>query len=78
MSDIAWQELEEKIDLAARRLRDLAEENESLKEQVTALEQQLSGQTAESAGRWQREREEVGRRVDALVARLESLLGSSA
>lgn len=77
MSEIAWQELEQKIEQAARRLRDLGEENAALREKVDGLEAQLAGQVSEAAARWQKERTEVGRRVDSLVERLEGLLAQT-
>ncbi|HSK79901.1 MAG TPA: cell division protein ZapB [Thermoanaerobaculia bacterium] len=74
--DIEWLDsLETRVRGAAERLRDLKEENGTLRERIRELEERLA--TAESgqgeAGSWVEEREEIRRRVEALTLRLEEL-----
>lgn len=65
--DIAWLDsLETRVRDAALRLRELKEENAALKERIRELE-------GEAGGRWEEEREEIRRRVEALTRRLEEL-----
>jgi FtsZ-binding cell division protein ZapB len=54
----------------------LREENESLQGRIVELEERLAAAESghgESAGQWEREREEVRRRIEALTRRLEEL-----
>ena len=74
--------LETKIQEAADRLGDYAARTAELEERVAELEAALeaalaAGSGAASAGggaAWQKERAEIKRRVDQLVAKLEDLL----
>jgi predicted RNase H-like nuclease (RuvC/YqgF family) len=74
---IDWLEgLESKVHEAAERLRALREENRDLSRRVEELETELaevrtSGEAAET---WEREREEIRRRVERLADGLEELI----
>lgn len=80
---IGLDELEQRIHAAARRLRELAEENERLAARVAELEAPAgqappaAEEPADESGAaaWRRERAEVRRRVDKLARRLADLLG---
>lgn len=74
---VAWQELEATIERAATRLRELQEENAALRRRTVELESALAAPGGEAEARWQDERNEVARRVDGLVERLESILASA-
>lgn len=72
-------QLEEKVQAAASRLRELAAENERLAARVAELEAAAPGAAAEpaeapAAAEWRRERDEVRRRVEKLARRLAELL----
>lgn len=76
------QDLEEKVQLAASRLRETREENEQLEtrckeleSKVEDLENQLleAGEGSDGA-EWQEEREEIRTRVEKLVDHLGELL----
>ena len=75
--DIAWlQALEEKVHAAAGRIRELREENATLRRRIEELEERLVEAPA-SAGaddRWAEEREEIRGRVERLVEHLDGLL----
>lgn len=73
--DIVWlRVLEEKVHAAAGRIRELREENALLLQRVEDLEERLATPvTAEAAGRWAEEREEICGRVARLVQLLEGL-----
>ena len=73
--DMAWlQALEEKVHAAAGRLRELREENASLRRKIEELEERLAAPASGEAARWAGEREEIRGRVERLVERLEELL----
>ena len=73
--DMAWlQALEEKVHAAAGRLRELREENASLRQRIEELEERLAAPASDEAARWTEEREEIRGRVERLVERLEGLL----
>ncbi|MCL4837354.1 MAG: hypothetical protein KJ058_05255 [Thermoanaerobaculia bacterium] len=75
MNGIGWEGLELMVERAVARLAELRKENAELRERLLALEELLAaGEGAGDDGRWRRERQEIGRRVDSLVARLEELL----
>lgn len=76
---VSWmQELEDRVREASARLHELRAENETLKQRIGALEDQLTaapeagGEVGEAG--WKVEREEIRRRVEDLVAHLEQLL----
>jgi DNA repair exonuclease SbcCD ATPase subunit len=74
--------LEEKVQAAAIRLRELAAENERLTARSAELEAAGDSGAAEpaeapGAAEWRRERDEVRRRVEKLARRLADLLGES-
>jgi chromosome segregation ATPase len=76
--------LEAKIQEAADRLGDYAERNAELEQRVAELESALEAaleaepdrdaKGTGSSAAWQKEKAEITRRVDQLVARLEELL----
>ncbi|MEM1176922.1 MAG: cell division protein ZapB [Acidobacteriota bacterium] len=82
MSSEWLQNLEEKIQLTAQRLRDLRDENEQLEarckeleSKVEDLETQLLEAAEEGGGaEWQEERDEIKTRVEKLVDHLGELL----
>lgn len=74
--EIEWLDgLETRVREAVDRLAALSEENRSLREKVQDLETRLAAESGqgEASGLWEREREEVRRRVEALTQRLEEL-----
>ena len=73
--------LETKVHEASERLRALAEENRALSRRVAELETELAagrGGESEEAREWEREREEVRRRVERLARGLEELAAEQA
>ena len=64
--------LEARVKDAAERIHTLKQENAELAARVAELEERASAEGAEAA--WVEEREELRRRVEALVATLEGLL----
>ena len=74
-TDTSWlQALEEKVHAAAGRIRELRDENATLRRRVEELEDQLAGVPAsDEAVRWAEEREEIRGRVERLVEQLEKL-----
>jgi len=74
--------LEGRVREAAERLEELATENATLKVEVEKLERDRSAAASPKAERsaersekaWAKERDEVRRRLEALIARLEALL----
>ncbi len=72
----AWlRDLEEQVQAASSRLRELKAENERLTEQVRELEEQVAAAPdPEAATAWQKEREDVQQRVGKLVEHLGELL----
>lgn len=75
--DITWlQTLEEKVHAAAGRIRDLREENATLRRRVEELEERLAEAPAAAGAddRWAEEREEIRGRVERLVEHLDGLL----
>ena len=74
---IAWlRDLEERVQEAGTRLRALKEENATLLQRNTELEEQLTAAKAQSeeAEGWGEERAEIRGRVEELAAHLEGLL----
>jgi predicted RNase H-like nuclease (RuvC/YqgF family) len=74
---IDWLEgLELTVHEAAERLRALKEENRELSRRVEELESELAGARSSggAAESWQREREEIRRRVERLASGLEELI----
>ncbi len=78
MSTTWLSDLEEKVQEAAGRLRELQTENSELRNKVTELEGQLSGaeEAQQAAAGWETERDEVRQRVTTLVSHLDELLES--
>lgn len=72
----AWlKDLEEKVQEATARLRELREENDGLRQQVEELEAQLADRPEGEGGEgWGEEREEIRGRVERLVDHLSELL----
>lgn len=71
--------LEEKVQAAAVRLRELTAENGRLTARIAELEAAADGAPAQpaeapAAAEWRRERDEVRRRVEKLARRLAELL----
>jgi len=75
-TEIGWlQALEDKVHAAAGSIRDLREENATLRRRVEELEERLAAPpVAGAADRWIEEREEIRGRVERLVEHLEGLL----
>jgi predicted RNase H-like nuclease (RuvC/YqgF family) len=78
-TDTTWlQALEEKVHAAAGRIRQLREENVTLRRRIEELEERLDQLAATPASaeadRWREEREEIRGRVERLVEHLEELL----
>ncbi|MFN7941665.1 MAG: cell division protein ZapB [Thermoanaerobaculia bacterium] len=65
--------LEDRVREASERLRELARDNADLRRRVEELERELDAAELEDEKHWHREREEVRRRVGALVDRLAAL-----
>ena len=75
MNGIGWEGLELMVERAVARLAELRKENAELRERLAELEERLAaGEAPGGEGRWRRDRQELGRRVDSLVARLEEIL----
>lgn len=77
-TDTTWlQVLEEKVHAAAGRIRQLREENTTLRRRIEELEERLDQFAAAplsgEADRWREEREEIRGRVERLVEHLEGL-----
>ncbi|MEO1086568.1 MAG: cell division protein ZapB [Acidobacteriota bacterium] len=76
------QNLEEKVQLTAQRLRDVREENEQLEARCKELEskvedletQLLEAGDGEGGAEWQEERDEIRTRVEKLVDHLGELM----
>ncbi|MEO8274679.1 MAG: cell division protein ZapB [Thermoanaerobaculia bacterium] len=75
--------LEARVREAAERLEELAAENSELRTKVEKLEQNSAaaakgdrsgGKTDKSEKAWIKERDEIRERLEALIARLETLL----
>lgn len=74
--------LEGRVRAAAERLEELAAENAALKVEVEKLEREKGAGASARSERsvdkvekaWAKERDEVRRRLEALIARLEALL----
>lgn len=75
-TEIDWLEaLEERVREAAEKLRELREENRALARRVEALEGELEeARQVDDAAGWQRERDEIRRRVERLAEGLEELI----
>lgn len=74
-TDTTWlQALEEKVHAAAGRIRQLREENTTLRRRIEELEERLAAPAISGeADRWREEREEIRGRVERLVEHLEGL-----
>ena len=66
--------LEARVQEAADALRALRTENSTLQEQVADLEEQLSAAAGEGAAAGGEERDEIQKRVEALVDKLSGLV----
>lgn len=70
----AWiDQLEEAVERASARLRELEKRNRELETRLAALARQAEEKGAEADG-WEEEKEEIRRRVARLAEGLESLL----
>lgn len=67
-------ELEARVREAVERLRTLQEQNARLSERISELEEQLADADSGEAAAWEKEREEVRRRVEGLTRTLADLL----
>lgn len=76
MSGESLETLEERVREAGLRLGSLREENEDLRSRVEELERELDALRGASGPARDRDREELRRRVDRLVARLAQLAGA--
>ncbi len=78
MSTSWLSDLEEKVREAAKQLRELREENATLRQKAEELEGKLSSaeEAKEAASGWETERDEVRQRVETLVESLDELLES--
>ncbi len=68
------EQLEERIQQAAERMRQLGEDNAALRKKVESLEEELTETRQGAASAWDQEREEIRTRVEALAGKLEALL----
>ncbi len=68
------EQLESRIQQAAERMRELGEENATLREKVGALEKELAETQEGAASAWDAERDDIRTRVEALAGKLEALL----
>jgi chromosome segregation ATPase len=68
--------LEAKVQEAADALRKLNADNALLQKRIDELEKQVSSAQQEGAAAWEEERDEIRRRVEALVEKLEGLADS--
>ena len=66
--------LETKIRETGERLSELREENSGLRDRLAALERELESLRAASPAAWERERDQLRKRVEKLAGRLSSLL----
>jgi predicted RNase H-like nuclease (RuvC/YqgF family) len=76
-TEIDWLEaLETRVRQAAGRLHELKEENRALARRVEALESELeeTRRSGDAASGWERERDEIRRRVERLADGLEELI----
>lgn len=73
---IPWlKELEERVRETADRLREVREENTSLKSRIAELEKQLAAAPgSEEREAWVQEKSEIRSRVESLAEHLEELL----
>ena len=73
---LPWlQELEERVQETAARLKDLRAENETLQARVAELEEELAAVPAAGQGEaWAEEKAEIRERVEKLADHLEKLL----
>ena len=72
----AWlRDLEERVQQASERLRQLAAENGKLKKRVKELEKRLAAAPGDQEkAAWSGERDEIRQRVEKLVEHLDGLL----
>ncbi|HKH46625.1 MAG TPA: cell division protein ZapB [Thermoanaerobaculia bacterium] len=75
-TEMVWlQAVEEKVHAAAGRIRDLREENATLRRRIEELEERLAAPAVSgTADRWVEEREEIRGKVERLVEHLEGML----
>jgi uncharacterized coiled-coil DUF342 family protein len=76
-NNTSWlSDLEEKVQEAAKRLRELRTENAELRTTVSELEGRLIGaeEAKQAVASWESERDEVQQRVNTLVSHLDELL----
>lgn len=79
MSEAFLDQLEQRVQAAAERIRALKAENDRLVERVGKLQGELELAQDDSAARaWAEEREDIRQRVEKLAATLEGLLEDSA
>jgi len=77
MTETAWmQELERQVEKAADEIRRLRDESEGLRGELEAARRALEKKGTAGTGDWAKERAAVKKRVEQLVARLETLLRS--
>jgi predicted nucleic acid-binding Zn-ribbon protein len=69
-------ELEDKVEAAAKEVKDLRKENRTIKTRLKKLQRELleSDGATDGADSWQRERQQVQRRLAKLAESLEELL----
>ncbi len=75
--DAKWlTDLEKKVDAAAAELQNLRKENRTQKSAIKELEKKLAEAQAagSSASGWEKERDEIRKRVEKLSTTLEGLL----
>ncbi len=65
--------LEARVAAAIARIEALTEENARLERRVAELETARNGARGDGAAAWRKDRDEIRRRVEALVGRLEAL-----
>ena len=75
--DVKWLgELEDKVEAAAKELKSLRKENRTLKTRLKKIQRELLevNGAREGADSWQRERQQVQRRLEKLADSLEQLV----
>ena len=66
--------LEKRVADAAGRLAELRDENAALRARVAELDGELAARRPDSESAWEKEREQIRKRVEKLATRLETLL----
>ena len=77
MMETDWlSDLEKKVELAAAELKALRKENTTQQTKIERLEKQVSESKAtnQSSGVWEKDREQIRKRVEKLASGLEKLL----